>query len=62
MCYYKIYIYSENYLGEFEDSEHVWRWLRAHDEVATWDLNDDNFESRTDSYSPDEGNLDWFVM
>jgi len=50
------------YDGEFKDSEVVWRWLRAHDEIATWDLNDDNFESRTDSYSPDEGTLDWFVM
>uniref|UniRef100_A0A915DGJ8 Thioredoxin domain-containing protein n=1 Tax=Ditylenchus dipsaci TaxID=166011 RepID=A0A915DGJ8_9BILA len=50
------------YDGDFKDSEVVWRWLRAHDEVATWDLNDDNFESRTDSFSPDEGSLDWFVM
>jgi thioredoxin-like negative regulator of GroEL len=50
------------YDGDFKDSDIVWRWLRAHDEVATWDLTDDNFESRTDSYSPDEGTLDWFVM
>ncbi|KAI1712826.1 thioredoxin domain-containing protein [Ditylenchus destructor] len=50
------------YDGDFKDSEVVWRWLRAHDEVATWDLTDDNFESRTDSFSPDEGSLDWFVM
>jgi hypothetical protein len=48
--------------GEFKDSEVVWRWLRAHDEIATWDLTDFNFESRTDSFSPDEGSLDWFVM
>jgi len=50
------------YDGEFKDSEIVWRWLRAHDEVVTWDLTDFNFESRTDSFSPDEGTLDWFVM
>uniref|UniRef100_A0A7E4ZTG5 Thioredoxin domain-containing protein n=1 Tax=Panagrellus redivivus TaxID=6233 RepID=A0A7E4ZTG5_PANRE len=50
------------YDGDFKDSEVVWRWIRAHDEVATWDLTDDNFESRTDSFSPDEGSLDWFVM
>ena len=25
-------------------------------------LTDENFESRTDSYSPDESALDWFVM
>jgi thioredoxin-like negative regulator of GroEL len=50
------------YDGEFKDSEIVWRWIRAHDEVATWDLTDENFESRTDSFSPDEGTLDWFVM
>uniref|UniRef100_A0A914CDI4 Thioredoxin domain-containing protein n=1 Tax=Acrobeloides nanus TaxID=290746 RepID=A0A914CDI4_9BILA len=50
------------YDGEFKDSEIVWRWLRAHDEVATWDLTDYNFEDRTDSFSPDESTLDWFVM
>uniref|UniRef100_A0A914CCD1 Thioredoxin domain-containing protein n=1 Tax=Acrobeloides nanus TaxID=290746 RepID=A0A914CCD1_9BILA len=50
------------YDGEFKDSEVVWRWLRAHDEVATWDLTDYNFEDRTDSFSPDESTLDWFVM
>jgi len=50
------------YDGDFKDSEIVWRWIRAHDEVVTWELNDDNFEDRTDSYSPDEGTLDWFVM
>ncbi|EYC29629.1 hypothetical protein Y032_0006g3082 [Ancylostoma ceylanicum] len=50
------------YDGEFKDSEEVLRWLRSHEEVVTWDLTDDNFESRTDSHSPDEGTLDWFVM
>ncbi|KAI6178078.1 Thioredoxin domain-containing protein [Aphelenchoides besseyi] len=50
------------YDGEFKDSEVVWRWIRAHDEVATWELTDFNFETRTDSFSPDEGSLDWFVM
>ncbi|CAJ0930205.1 unnamed protein product, partial [Mesorhabditis belari] len=50
------------YDGDFKDSTHVLKWLRAHDEVATWELTDDNFESRTDTHSPDEGTLDWFVM
>ncbi|KAL3072297.1 hypothetical protein niasHT_034745 [Heterodera trifolii] len=50
------------YDGDFGDSTIVLRWLRAHDEVATWDLTDDNFEWRTDSHSPDEGALDWLVM
>ncbi|KAE9420712.1 hypothetical protein Angca_008048, partial [Angiostrongylus cantonensis] len=50
------------YDGEFKDSEDVLRWLRSHEEVITWDLTDDNFETRTDSHSPDEGTLDWFVM
>ncbi|TKR59640.1 hypothetical protein L596_029281 [Steinernema carpocapsae] len=50
------------YDGDFKDSEKVLRWIRSHEEVVTWDLTDDNFEDRTDSYSPDEGNLDWFVM
>lgn len=50
------------YDGDFKDSELVLRWLRSHEEVVTWDLTDDNFESHTDSYSPDEGSLDWFVM
>ncbi|VDM57205.1 unnamed protein product [Angiostrongylus costaricensis] len=50
------------YDGEFKDSEDVLRWLRSHEEVVTWDLTDDNFETRTDSHSPDEGTLDWFVM
>ncbi|CAD6194748.1 unnamed protein product [Caenorhabditis auriculariae] len=50
------------YDGDFKDSETVLRWLRSHDEVATLDLTDDNFETRTDSHSPDEGALDWFVM
>ncbi|KAF8367774.1 hypothetical protein PRIPAC_85603 [Pristionchus pacificus] len=50
------------YDGEFGDSEVVLRWLRSHEEVATWDLTDDNFEKLTDSHSPDEGTLDWFVM
>ncbi|XGW23385.1 hypothetical protein V3C99_005542 [Haemonchus contortus] len=50
------------YDGEFKDSQEVLRWLRSHEEVVTWDLTDDNFESRTDSHSPDEGTLDWFVM
>ncbi|KAI3413740.1 hypothetical protein GPALN_011222 [Globodera pallida] len=50
------------YDGDFSDSTTVLRWLRAHDEVATWDLTDDNFEWRTDSHSPDEGALDWLVM
>uniref|UniRef100_F1L320 Thioredoxin domain-containing protein n=1 Tax=Ascaris suum TaxID=6253 RepID=F1L320_ASCSU len=50
------------YDGDFKDSEVVLRWLRSHDEVVTWDLTDDNFEDKTDSYSPDEGALDWFVM
>ncbi|KAK5966591.1 Thioredoxin domain-containing protein, partial [Trichostrongylus colubriformis] len=50
------------YDGEFKDSEEVLRWIRSHEEVVTWDLTDDNFESRTDSHSPDEGTLDWFVM
>ncbi|KAK6057113.1 hypothetical protein COOONC_05373 [Cooperia oncophora] len=45
--------------SEFKDSEEVLRWLRSHEEVVTWDLTDDNFESRTDSHSPDEGTLDW---
>ncbi|KAH7695634.1 [NiFe]-hydrogenase maturation factor HyaE [Aphelenchoides avenae] len=48
------------YDGDFKDSEVLWRWIRAHDEVATWDLTDDNFESRTDSHSPDEGTLDCY--
>ncbi|CAK5011470.1 unnamed protein product [Meloidogyne enterolobii] len=50
------------YDGDFKDSEKVLRWLRAHDEVATWDLNDDNFEWRTHSHSPPEGALQWLVM
>ncbi|EFP02910.1 hypothetical protein CRE_28232 [Caenorhabditis remanei] len=50
------------YDGDFKDSENLLRWLRAHEEVATWDLTDDTFESRTDSHSPDEGSIDWFVM
>lgn len=49
-------------LGDFKDSEVVWKWIRSHDEVATWELTDWNFEDRTDSHSPDEGALDWFVM
>ncbi|ETN68483.1 hypothetical protein NECAME_05566 [Necator americanus] len=47
-------------VGEFKDSEEVLRWLRSHEEVVTWDLTDDNFESRTDSHSPDEGTLDCY--
>ncbi|CAJ0578041.1 unnamed protein product, partial [Mesorhabditis spiculigera] len=50
------------YDGEFKDPTAVLKWVRAHDEVATWELTDDNFESRTDAHSPDEGTLDWFVM
>lgn len=50
------------YDGEFKDSEVVLRWLRSHDEIVTWELTDDNFESKTDSHSPDESALDWFVM
>ncbi|MFH4978323.1 hypothetical protein AB6A40_005032 [Gnathostoma spinigerum] len=50
------------YDGEFKDSEVVLRWVRSHEEVVTRDLTDDNFESYTNSYSPDEGTLDWFVM
>ncbi|MCP9257923.1 hypothetical protein DINM_001107 [Dirofilaria immitis] len=50
------------YDGDFKDSDTILRWLRSHDEVVTWDLTDDNFEDRTDSFSPDEGALDWFVM
>ncbi|CAD5210156.1 unnamed protein product [Bursaphelenchus xylophilus] len=50
------------YDGDFKDSEVVWRWIRAHDEIATWDLSDFDFEQKTDSFSPDEGSLDWFVM
>uniref|UniRef100_A0A183FM72 Thioredoxin domain-containing protein n=1 Tax=Heligmosomoides polygyrus TaxID=6339 RepID=A0A183FM72_HELPZ len=49
------------YDGGFKDSEEVLRWLRSHEEVVTWDLTDDNFEARTDSHSPDEGTLDWFL-
>jgi len=47
---------------EVKDSTTLWHWLRAHDEVAAWELTDDDFESRTDSHSPDEGALDWLVM
>ncbi|GMT30121.1 hypothetical protein PFISCL1PPCAC_21418 [Pristionchus fissidentatus] len=50
------------YDGDFTDSENVLRWLRSHEEVATWELTDDTFERLTDSHSPDEGTLDWFVM
>ncbi|VDM96481.1 unnamed protein product, partial [Onchocerca ochengi] len=50
------------YDGDFKDSDTVLRWLRSHDEVVTWELTDDNFEDHTDSFSPDEGALDWFVM
>jgi hypothetical protein len=50
------------YDGDFKDSGTLWHWLRAHDEVAAWELTDDDFESRTDSHSPDEGALDWLVM
>ncbi|KAK6105897.1 Thioredoxin-like domain family protein [Brugia pahangi] len=50
------------YDGDFKESEAILRWLRSHDEVVTWVLTDDNFEYYTDSYSPDEGALDWFVM
>lgn len=49
-------------LGDFKDSDAILRWLRSHEEVVTWVLTDDNFEDYTDSYSPDEGALDWFVM
>ncbi|CAI4231783.1 unnamed protein product [Auanema sp. JU1783] len=50
------------YDGDFKDSDAILRWIRAHEEVAAWDLTDDNFEAKTDSHSPDEGSLDWFVM
>ncbi|VDK74571.1 unnamed protein product [Litomosoides sigmodontis] len=50
------------YDGDFNDSHAILRWLRSHEEVATWVLTDDSFEDYTDSYSPDEGALDWFVM
>ncbi|KAF7637492.1 Thioredoxin domain-containing protein [Meloidogyne graminicola] len=50
------------YDGDFKDSEKVLRWLRSHDEVVTWELNDDNFEWKTHSYSPPEGALQWLVM
>jgi len=50
------------YDGDFKNSEQVLRWLRSHDEVVAWELTDDNFERKTDSFSPDEGALDWFVM
>ncbi|EFO15723.1 hypothetical protein LOAG_12786 [Loa loa] len=50
------------YDGDFKDSNEILRWLRSHEEVVTWILTDDNFEDYTDSYSPDEGTLDWFVM
>lgn len=49
-------------LGEFADSSVVLRWIRSHDEVATVELTDDDFEDRTDSASPEENALDWFVM
>lgn len=54
--------HEQSFSGDFKDSETLLRWLRAHEEVATWDLTDDTFESRTDSHSPDEGAIDWFVM
>lgn len=50
------------YDGDFKDSQAVLRWLRSHEEVVTWELTDNDFERKTDSHSPDEGNLDWFVM
>ncbi|VBB25533.1 unnamed protein product [Acanthocheilonema viteae] len=50
------------YDGDFKDSDTILRWLRSHEEVVTRVLTDDNFEDYTDSYSPDEGALDWFVM
>uniref|UniRef100_A0A914WD31 Thioredoxin domain-containing protein n=1 Tax=Plectus sambesii TaxID=2011161 RepID=A0A914WD31_9BILA len=50
------------YDGDFKDSEAVLRWVRSHDEVVAVDLDDDDFEDRTDSHSPDEGALDWFIM
>lgn len=48
--------------GEYDDSEIILRWIRAHDDVATVELGDSDFEDKTDSYSPSEGALDWFVM
>lgn len=50
------------YDGDFSDSEVVLRWVRSHEEVATADLTDNDFEDRTDTASPNEGALDWFVM
>uniref|UniRef100_A0A0N5BKL3 Thioredoxin domain-containing protein n=1 Tax=Strongyloides papillosus TaxID=174720 RepID=A0A0N5BKL3_STREA len=45
-----------------KDPETILRWIRAHDEIATWDLTDNNFENLVNSYQPNEGSLDWFVM
>jgi len=50
------------YDGEFSDSETILKWIRAHEYVATEELDDDDFEEKTDSFSPSEGALDWFVM
>uniref|UniRef100_A0A0N4ZNG9 Thioredoxin domain-containing protein n=1 Tax=Parastrongyloides trichosuri TaxID=131310 RepID=A0A0N4ZNG9_PARTI len=45
-----------------KDPETILRWIRAHDEVATWQLTDNNFENLVNAYQPNEGSLDWFVM
>lgn len=47
--------------GDFETDE-ILRWVRQHDTVETWPLDDDDFEDYTDSYSPSYNALDWFVM
>lgn len=68
--WYWVLLFGENHSeyrafllsGEFDDSEIILRWIRAHDDVATVELEDSNFEEKTDSYSPSEGALDWFVM
>jgi len=50
------------YDGDFDDSADVLKWVRAHEQVACVELEDDDFEDQTDSSSPHLGSLDWFVM
>uniref|UniRef100_A0A915HFV6 Thioredoxin domain-containing protein n=1 Tax=Romanomermis culicivorax TaxID=13658 RepID=A0A915HFV6_ROMCU len=50
------------YDGHFETSDEIYRWIRSHEQVITEDLDDSNFEDKTDSYSPEPNAMDWFVL
>jgi len=52
------------FLDDFDEAtpQDIVRWIRSHDELVTEELDDGDFEDKTDSYSPAKSSLDWFVL